>query len=189
MGADALGATGGFAVAAVVCSAGFASVAPAAGATGGFTTTVGGTTVTAGRATAAPAGAFATTVPAGGFDAMAGAAGGTIAGAGRGCGTIFRGSGLAGTAAGTATDTTGGAGFAGVFGAMTAALLGGRWLRRASASSSCFFARMAFITSPGLETCDKSIFGATVCAARDEPAPAWPPWRPCWKCARTLSAS
>ena len=38
------------------------------------------------------------------------------------------------------------------FGAVAAALLGGIWLLRASASSSCFLARIAFITSPGLET-------------------------------------
>jgi hypothetical protein len=75
-----------------------------------------------------------------------------MAGAGRGCGTIFRGSGRAGGAGGAATDTTGGAGFGGVFGAVVTGLLGGMWLLRASASSSCFFARMAFITSPGLET-------------------------------------
>jgi hypothetical protein len=149
MGAAGLGETGAFGA---VCSAGLGCVAPVAGDTGGFTTTVGGTTVTTGRAAAAPAGAFATTVPAGGFDAMAGAAGGTIAGAGRGCGTIFRGSGRAGAAAGAATDTTGAADLAGVFVVVTAALLGGSWLLRASASASCFFARMAFITSPGLET-------------------------------------
>lgn len=163
-------------------------MAPAADVAGGFTTDVGGTTVTTGRAVAAPAGALATTAPAGGFDAIAGCEGGTIAGAGRGCGTILRGSGFAATAGGAATDTTGGAGFAGAAGAAAAALLGGTWLLRASASCSCFLARMAFITSPGLETCDRSIFGVMVCEAR-EPAPMWPAERPCWKCARTFSAS
>ena len=105
-----------------------------------------------GRVVAAVAGAFATTGPAGGFEAIAGALGGTIAGAGLGCGTILRGSGRAGAAGGGATLTAGGAGFAGAFVTTVPALLGGTWLLRASASCSCFLARMAFITSPGLET-------------------------------------
>jgi hypothetical protein len=98
-----------------------------------------------------------------------------IAGAGRGWGTIFRGSGRVGVAAGGATETTGEAGFAGTLGATVAALLGGTWLLRASASSSCFFARIAFITSPGLETCDRSIFGVMLCAERDVAPLPWPP--------------
>src|SRR5581483_2501871 len=133
------------------CSTAFGCVELAAGAAGGFTTT-GGTTVTAGRAGVAPTGALATTVPDGGFDAIAGGDGGMIAGAGRGCGTILRGSGFAAGMGGAATDTTGGAVFAGGLGAGGVAdLLGGTWLLRASASSSFFLARMAFITSPGLE--------------------------------------
>jgi hypothetical protein len=139
-GAGAVGSTG-FGDTTVCC------------ATGGLTTTVGGTTVTTGLEGTAPAGALATTVPEGGREAIAGALGGIIAGAGRGCGTILRGSGRTGAAGGAATDTAGGAGFTG--GAFTTggvAGRGGRWLLRASASCSCFLARMAFMTSPGLET-------------------------------------
>ena len=62
---------------------------------------------------------------------------------------------------------------------------------RASSSSSFFLARMAFITSPGLEMCERSILGTMASA----------PWRACAppacdadfasraKCARTFSAS
>lgn len=180
LAARGLTATGG-------CSA--ALGCPATEGAGGFTTTGGGTTVTAGRAATDPAGALATTVPAGGLEAMAGCEGGIIAGACRGCGTILRGSGLAGAAGGAATATTGGAGLAVSRVVTVDALLGGTWLLRASASCSCFLASMAFITSPGLDTCDRSIFGAIVCAPR-ELDPVWPAERvPCWKCARTLSAS
>ena len=187
-GAAAFGAAG-FAGAADSPALGCACVAPAAGVTGGFTTTVGGTTVTW-RTGAAPAGALATTAPAGGFDAMAGAGGGIIAGAGRGCGTILRGSGRAAAAGGAATETTGGAGLAGALVTTgVTALLGGTWLLRASASCSCFLARMAFITSPGLETWERSILGVMPWEAREDPAPLWLPWRPCWNCARTFSAS
>ncbi len=191
-GGAAIGATAGAAALGTLtttggCSAGFCC--PAVVATCGFTTAVGGTTVTTGRAVTAPAGALATTGPAGGFEAIAGCEGGTMAGAGRGCGTILRGSGLAGAAGGAATATTGGAGLAVSFGVTVDALLGGTWLLRASASCSCFLARMAFITSPGLDTCDRSIFGVMACAPR-EPEPEWPAERaPCWKCARTFSAS
>ena len=109
--------------------------------------------MTTGRTDAAPAGALATTAPAGGFEAIAGVVGGIMAGAGRGCGTILRGSGRAGVAGGAATVTAGGAAFTpGFVTTGAAALLGGTWLLRASASCSCFFARIAFITSPGLET-------------------------------------
>ena len=84
---------------------------------------------------------------------MAGLGGWTIAGAGLGWGTILRGSGRAGAAGGAAAASTGAAGFTGGFVTTVAtALLGGTWLLRASASCSCFLARMAFITSPGLET-------------------------------------
>jgi hypothetical protein len=41
---------------------------------------------------------------------------------------------------------------------------------RASSSSSFFLARMAFITSPGLEMCERSIFGVMVCGARADAA-------------------
>lgn len=116
-----------------------------------------------------------------------------MAGAGRGWGTILRGSGRAGGAGGATAEAGGGtAGFAGALAttgaAGGAALLGGTWLLRASASCSCFLARMAFITSPGLETWERSILGVIPWGARDD-AP-WPAGRdPCWNCARTLSAS
>src|SRR3984957_19444397 len=48
------------------CSLDFEALAPPSGVAGAFTTTLGGTTVTMGRAETAPAGAFATTAPAGG---------------------------------------------------------------------------------------------------------------------------
>ena len=187
--AGGFGAAGFDPIAAV--SAVLGAGAPATAVAGGLTTMVGGTTVTVGFALVAPAGALATTAPAGGFEAIAGALGGTIAGAGRGCGTILRGSGRAGGVGGVGvTLAAGGAGLETGF-AVTAvaALLGGTRLLRASASCSCFLARIAFITSPGLETCDRSIFGVMVCAAREELG-VWPaPRDPCWKCARTLSAS
>lgn len=149
-------------------------------ATGGLTTTVldGCTTATAGRVAAAPAGALATTGPTGGRDAIAGVAGGTIEGAGRGCGTTLRGSGLAGAATAGLAEATGGAGFAGAFrGGGT--VRAGAWLRRASSSSSCFLARIAFITSPTLVTWDKSIFGAIACAAREAAVPWAAEWAAC----------
>ena len=81
----------------------------------------------------------------------AGALAGTemMGGAWRTWGTILRG---AGGTAGVATATgglaaTGAAGLAG-----GAAGRAGAWLRRAASSSSCFLARMAFTTSPGLWT-------------------------------------
>ena len=112
----------------------------------------------AGRGEVAETGALATTGPLGGRLAMAGGAGGgMIEGAGRAWGTILRGSGRAGAAGGAATDTTGGAGLN--VGGAAAGGRDGMWPRRDSASSSCFLARMAFITSPGLETCERSILG------------------------------
>lgn len=93
-----------------------------------------------------------------------------MAGAGLGCGTIFLGSGRA--AGGAAAVGAGVAGFAEAFATTgAAALLGGTWLLRASASCSCFLARMAFITSPGLETWERSIFGVIAWDAREDPAP------------------
>lgn len=81
----------------------------------------------------------------------------------------MRGSGRACVAGGAATAITGAAGLAG------AAWAGGgvdgftgAWLRRAASSSSCFLARIAFITSPGLEMCDRSIFGWTAWCARED---------------------
>ena len=167
----------------------------AAGAAGCFTTTPagGGATTTTGRAGATPTGALATTAPAGGRDAMAGVDGGreTMGGAERGCGTILRGSGLAGAAStGLAAIGAAAMGAVGLAGATSVGFAGTRaW--RASSSSSFFLAWIAFSTSPGLEMCDRSILGATGSA----------PWRACAppacdadfasraKCARTFSAS
>lgn len=136
--------------------------------TGGFT--VGGITVTAGRVGTGPAGALATTAPAGGFEAIAGAFGGTMAGAGRGWGTILRGSGRAGAAVAVGALAAGVAGWAEGFGATVGALLGGTKLLRASASSSFFLARIAFITSPGFDTWDRSILGVMTWEAREDAA-------------------
>ena len=94
-----------------------------------------------------------------------------MGGAGRADGTIFRGSGLAGVAGGAGAAGT--AAVAAVLAEAAAAGFAGAWLRRASASSSCFFASMAFITSPGFETWERSILGAIVCEPRvDAPLPA-----------------
>lgn len=184
---------GGTTTATVETSGGLVAVACGAG---GFTATAtgGGATATTWRTGAAPAGALATTGPAGGLVAMAGVAGGrdTMGGAGRVGGTIFRGAGLAGVAATTGSAgavgfAAGATSFAGSF--ETATVRTGAWLFFDSASAACFFAKMAFITSPGLETCERSIFGATACAARDADMPALSEDRPRLKCARTLSAS
>jgi hypothetical protein len=102
---------------------------------------------------------------------MAGAAGGpvTIGGAERGWGTILRGSGRAGAAAGGAAATGAGC-TAGFTGAATAGFTGTRvW--RASSSASFFLARIAFITSPGLEMCERSIFGVIDCWVREAMEP------------------
>lgn len=158
-------------------------------------TVCGGTTATAGRdAAAAPAGALATTGVAGGLEAIAGGAGGgeMIFGAWRTGGTIRRGSGRAGAAAGgCAATTTGGVGFAGAWVAGGVAGLTGAWLRRAAISSSCFLARIAFSASPGLEICDRSIFGCIVCWPRDAALDECAAGRlgVCPKCVRTRSAS
>ncbi len=76
-------------------------------------------------------------------------------GAWRTGGMIFRGSGLAASGAGAATFTTGGATLTATGGAGFA----GAWLLRAASSSACFFARIAFTASPGLEICDRSTLG------------------------------
>jgi len=158
----------------------------------------GGATTTTGRAAAAVAGGLATTAPDGGFDAIAGGAGGgaMIGGAERGCGTILRGSGRGGATAGRA-GTGGaatvalGAGAAGFAAGAAAGLAAGRCGCRASSSSSCFLARTAFSTSPGLEMCERSIFGTIAGAAwRVCPDAACPAgFASCAKCARTFSAS
>jgi hypothetical protein len=103
-GSGATGATAAGAFATTFFSAGRGcSSRIVAGATGGLTITpTGGATTTTGRGTVATTGALATTGPEGGRDAMAGADGGgaMIGGAWRGCGTILRGSGRGGGAAG-----------------------------------------------------------------------------------------
>jgi len=196
-GADATGAsTTGETTAAGGLTAIFSS--RAAGAAGGFTVTPagGGATTTTGRAATAPAGALATIAPAGGRDAMAGAAGGAamIGGAERGCGTILRGSGRAGAATGFAATGVAAAGCAaGVAGLAGTAAAGFAGIRawRASSSSSFFLAKRAFITSPGLEMCERSILGTMASAAwRPDVAPACVVCRASRaKCARTFSAS
>jgi hypothetical protein len=134
---------------------------------------------------------LATTGPAGGLLAIARGTGVvlTMGGAGLVGGTIFLGSGRAGAATGGAAAAAGAEGFAGVL--AVAAGVGGVAVTglRASTSCSCFRARMAFITSPGLETWERSIFGAIPCEPREAP-PAWPALRKPWlNCARTFSAS
>jgi hypothetical protein len=164
----------------------------AAGAAGGFTATPagGGATTMIGRAAAAPAGALATTAPMGGREAMAGAAGGAamIGAAERGCGTILRGSGRVGAAAGGGAATGAGAAVTATFaGAATDAFTGPRTWRE----SSSFLASRAFITSPGLEMFERSILGTTGSAPwRPEAAPACVVrFASRAKCARTFSAS
>ncbi len=162
--------------------------------TGGLTTTVtgGGATTTTGRvAAAAPTGGLATTVPIGGRDAIAGGAGGatTMFGAERGCGTILRGSGRTGAVGGGAeTVAAGGAGRAGAA-AGGGCVRTGAWLRRASSSSFCLLARMAFSASPGLEIWERSTLGWNPCGAREAAALEWPPGLDPRNCARTFSAS
>jgi hypothetical protein len=100
---------------------------------------------------------------------MARVAGGvvTMGGACLTGGIIFLGSGRVGAGGAAA------AGEAGlVAGAATGAGRDGVDGLLATASSSCFLARMAFITSPGLETCERSILGATACELRElDPEP------------------
>ena len=175
-GTAALGAAG-FGAAAVG-SAGLGAVDPAAG---GFTTTPGGTTVTIGRVATAPAGAFATTAPDGGFEAMAGAAGGIIAGACLGCGTIFRGSAASALRAAAPQPKQPEAWALPGLSAQS-----GRqpcW----EAHGSCeprlpppaFWQESPSSRRRASRRATNQSFGAMVCAVRDDPAPAWPPWRPC----------
>jgi len=189
--AAAIGAAGGLAA-----MTGFSGVRGSSRWAGGLTATVpaGGATTTTGRAgAAAVAGALAMTGPAGGREAMAGGAGGgaTMGGAERGCGTTsLRGSGCCGATtgfAGAGGTATGADAFATGVAAVGRT---GRCTCRASSSSSFFLARMAFITSPGLEMCERSIFGVMAWAVRDDAAPACVAGRsPPPKCARTFSAS
>ena len=136
-----------------------------------------------------PTGALATTGPAGGREAIAGAAGGgmTAVEACLGCGMITR-RGSGGLGAAGSADAAGAAGLA----AMGGAACGGRTGkcgRRDSSSSSFFLARMAFITSPGLETLERSIFGVMAWVPRDADPECADDRVPRSKCARTFSAS
>jgi hypothetical protein len=179
---------------------------PATGATGGLTTTAtaGGATATAGRAGTEPTGGRAITGPAGGRAPIAGPAGAggatMIFGAWRGWGTILRGSGRtsAGRAAtgGGVTTRNGGGATAGRA-VVSAEPAGGRTTTAGGAeagrcgycacrSASCFRARMAFITSPGLEILDRSILGR-FSSFRELPAPEGR--EPRSKYPRTRSAS
>src|SRR6185312_13119108 len=183
-GGSAIGAGGGGAAATV----GFATTGPAGGAAamaGRDSDGVVAGALDAGFAATAPAGGFTTTGPAGGLEAIAGVCGGgteTMGAAARGWGTILRGAGFGGSAI-----AAGGASGTAFFGTAVAAGLagaGGAGCARSAASCS-FFCRMAFSTSPGLETLDRSIFGLGALSARDPAVPAFPRCR--W--ARTRSAS
>ena len=94
-----------------------------------------------------------------------------IGAAWRGWGTILRGAGFGGSGA----TTTGAAGAVFFGAAGSAGLIGAAAAGRTRAAASCsFFCRMAFSTSPGLETLDKSIFGLGALSARDVAAPDLP---------------
>jgi hypothetical protein len=146
-------------------------------------------------APAAWTGGRAITGPVGGFAAIAGTDGGgatTMRGSWRGCGTILRGAVeaaastlTAGRWGGVGCDGTGFAATAG--GAGTAAGAAGRGLAAAAASSS-LRRNNSRAASPGLETCDQSIFGfCPLPAERDCVSEA--PRLPRFRYARTRSAS
>jgi hypothetical protein len=102
-----------------------------------------------------------------------------------------RGSGRGAVGDGAATTTCGvRACLTGGFTAGVAAGLAGTCGCRVSSSSSFFLARIAFSTSPGLEICERSIFGVIACGARDDVVPACAnECEACAKCTRTFSAS
>ena len=113
-----------------------------------------------GCAAAAWTGGFAITGPVGGLAAIAGTDGGgatTMRGSCRGCGTIFRGAGVAAASTGRCAATGGVAGAAGVGAAGGAAATTGRGAGGTAASS--LRRRISRIASPGFDTCDQSIFG------------------------------
>jgi hypothetical protein len=187
-GAAAAGVSWMGAAGSAIGAAGDGGAAAAGGCatTGALATTgpAGGAAAMAGRSVAATAGGLATTGPAGGRAAMAGVCGGaaTMGAAARGWGTILRGAGfgasdaacgaivaaeIAGRAADGAVAT---AGFTGAAGAGVVA-------RGAGADSCSFFWRMAFRTSPGLETFERSILGFGAASTREDPtAPDLPRW-------------
>jgi hypothetical protein len=102
-------------------------------------------------------------------------------------GAITRGGALAAGALGAGGFAAGAAGFASCAGGDTGRCGGAL----GAVAVPCCLARIAFKTSPGLEMCDRSIFGfkpsASGRAARLDFA-LWPLPEPC-KTARTLSAS
>jgi len=128
-------------------------------------------------------------------------------GAGRGWGTILRGSGLAaaggsvapcvvGEDAGrTATEpdapeAVGEVGVVEAGGRTTTGGAAGRPGNWACRSASCFFAKIAFSTSPGLEILERSILGRFSCSLREPAVPPDPAGRdPRSKYPRTRSAS
>jgi len=131
-----------------------------------------------------------------------------IGGAWRGWGTILRGSGLAGAGGAVTTRFGGGAEGRATPDAAPGAILaaggveadaGGRTTTGAPAgrcgnwawrSASCFLARIAFSTSPGLEMLERSIFGLFSCSLRELEDPPDPAGRePRSKYPRTRSAS
>jgi hypothetical protein len=95
-----------------------------------------------------------------------------MVGAERGWGTILRGSrrGRAAPAPRRGNGYNRGRGRAGFAGTTAGLCLAGMRLCRASSSSFCLLARMAFITSPGLEMWERSIFGVMPCGAREAEA-------------------
>jgi hypothetical protein len=129
-----------------------------------------------------------------------------IEGAWRGCGTILRGSGLAATGGGVtsrggtevagrlttepgapeAVDAVGGVGAGGRTTTGGAAGRPGNWACR---SASCFLAKIAFRTSPGLEILERSILGRFSCSLRELAVPEPVGRDPRSKYPRTRSAS
>jgi hypothetical protein len=117
---------------------------------------------------------------AGGGTDVAGADGGAV-------GVATRGGAAAAGAVGADGLIAGAAGLASCAGGCTGRDGGAL----GAAAVPCCFAKMAFNTSPGLEMCDRSIFGFTLSASARAERPdfaLWPLPEPC-KTARTLSAS
>jgi hypothetical protein len=170
----------GFCGGAGVAGASAAGGAAATGALGGAAGFAGGITTAAGGWACAGGGVTTTAGGAAGFSGAGGAALGgmdTIGGACRGCGVIMRPSGCGGAAgfAGGGVTTavfsagdaagcalTGGCGLAaGVTGGLTTVVAGraGGTGGRGGCCCSCSRCLNSFITSPGLEILERSIFG------------------------------
>ncbi len=88
------------------------------------------------------------------------------------CGMILRGAGAEGVA-GCAGAEAAGAAVTPAVGAAAAftVFAGAAGLAAGSALASCLLASTAFNTSPGLDTCDRSIFGVMACAPRADAPP------------------